>query len=216
MGNHECCHLMGMFRCTHCIGNKRCAQFTQNIVPMGGLYDDFGFNGQSLGNNIFQDVAYWCAQWATWCAQLGLWMYWFWWEIIGVLNRNLLYSQMDIIGGLWKIIMCSTGHCWCAQQQIIGVHIVMGVSNIPNVRPGGICMPFISTFSHVWFLHGRSLNRNYWCADFSEKLLVWSTGNCYVLNWYAQWASILEVPWEIHGVHIAVGTGKYVGWSMVN
>ena len=61
----------------------------------------------------------------------------------------IIFSNGHYWWSLWEIIMCSTGHCWCAQQEIIEVHIVMGVSNIPNVRPGGICMPFKSTFSYV-------------------------------------------------------------------
>ena len=78
-----------------------------------------------------------------WCGQQGLSMCWFWWEIIGVLN--------------WKLL--------CAQLDIIGVHIVVGVNNIPNVRPAVIWMPFKSTLPHefdVWFLHGRSA----WIEEF--------------------------------------------------
>ena len=62
------------------------------------------------------------------CAQLG---------IIGVLNRNL--------GAQWEF-MCSTGHYWSpqwefrcstgsAQWEINGVHIVVVVNNILNVKP---------------------------------------------------------------------------------
>ena len=43
---------------------------------------------------------------------------------------------------------------WCAQWESIlggpweinGVHIVVGVNNIPSVRPAVICMPFKGTF----------------------------------------------------------------------
>ena len=32
---------------------------------MGGLYDDFGFNGKPVENNIVQGVAYWGVQWES-------------------------------------------------------------------------------------------------------------------------------------------------------
>ena len=68
----------------------------------------------------------------------------------------------------WEIIMCLTGHYWCAQWgsifaapwEISGVHIVVVVNNIPNVKPAVIYMPFKSTLPHefdAWFLHGRML-----------------------------------------------------------
>ena len=94
------------------------------------------------------------------------------WEINGVLNGKLLYAQLDIIGVLngklgaqWEM-MCSTGHYWCAQQESIfgapweinGMHIVVVVNNILNVKPAVIYIPFKSTLTHgfdVWFLHGR-------------------------------------------------------------
>ena len=43
--------------------------------------------------------------------------------LVGVFNRKLLWAELDIIG----------------------VHIVVGVNNIPNARPAVICMPFKST-----------------------------------------------------------------------
>ena len=69
------------------------------------------------------------------------------------------------LGAQWET-MCSTGHYWCAQWgsifaapwEISGVHIVVVVNNIPNVKPAVIYMPFRSTLTHefdVWFLHGR-------------------------------------------------------------
>ena len=110
---------------------------------MGGLYDGCCFQWEIAGKHYFAkcgllvcstgiiDVLilmgnYWCAE-----------------------QELIIFSNGNYWLALWKIIMYSTGHCWCAQQQIIGVHTVMGVSNIPNVRPGVICMPFKSTFSHV-------------------------------------------------------------------
>ena len=65
-------------------------------------------------------------KWKLLCAQL---------DIIGVLNRRL--------GAQWEFIMCSTGHYQCAQQESIfgvpweinGVHVVVVVNNIPNVKP---------------------------------------------------------------------------------
>ena len=42
----------------------------------------------------------------------------------GVLNRNILFAQLDIIGVLnWcaqqEFIMCSTGHYWGAQWEVM-------------------------------------------------------------------------------------------------
>ena len=62
--------------------------------------------------------------------------------------------------------MCSTGHYWYAQCKSIlsvpwkvnGVHMVVVVNNIPNVKPTVIYMPFESTLPHelyAWFVHGR-------------------------------------------------------------
>ena len=76
-----------------------------------------------------------------------------------ILMRNYWCAQQEII-------MCSTGHYWYAQQESIlgapwdinGVHIVVGVNNIPNIRPAVIYMPFKSTLPHeldVWFLYER-------------------------------------------------------------
>ena len=97
------------------------------------------------------------------CAQL---------EIIGELNEKLLCAQLDIIGVLngklgaqWEV-MCSTRHYWYAQCKSIlgapwevnGVHMVVVVNNIPNVKPAVIYMPFKSTLPHelyAWFVHGR-------------------------------------------------------------
>ena len=101
----------------------------------------------------------------NWCAQL---------EIIMCSTGNYWCTQWEIImhsiGNYWcaqqEIIMCSTGHYWCAQWESIfgapweinGVHIVVVVNNIPNVKPAVICIPFKSTLTHefdVWFLHER-------------------------------------------------------------
>ena len=58
--------------------------------------------------------------------------------------RNLLCAQQErILGAPWKIN---------------DVHIVVGVNNIPNIRPAVIYMPLKSTLPHefdVWFLQGR-------------------------------------------------------------
>ena len=62
MGNHECGHLMGMFRCTHFIGNKRCAQLTQKMFPWEVCMMVVVPNGKSQEKIILQNVAYWCAQ----------------------------------------------------------------------------------------------------------------------------------------------------------
>ena len=58
--------------------------------------------------------------------------------------RNLLCAQQErVLGAPWKIN---------------GVHIVVGVNNIPSVRPAVIYMPLKSILPHefdVWFLHRR-------------------------------------------------------------
>ena len=45
---------------------------------------------------------------------------------MGVLNGNLLWAQWVCLMGKYldatgEIIVCSTGHYWCAQLEIIGV-----------------------------------------------------------------------------------------------
>ena len=50
------------------------------------------------------------------------------WEVMcssGVLNGNL--------GARWEC-MCSTGHYWSSQWEINGMHIVVVVNNILNVK----------------------------------------------------------------------------------
>ena len=80
------------------------------------------------------------------------------WEVMcstgnyNVLHRNLgaqweviMYSTGHYWGAQWEIIMCSTGHYWSPQWEfkcstgsapweINGVHIVVVVNNIPNVK----------------------------------------------------------------------------------
>ena len=54
--------------------------------------------------------------------------------------------------------MCSTGNYWCAQWEINGMHMVVVVNNIPNVKPAVIYMPLKNTLPYefdVWLLHGR-------------------------------------------------------------
>ena len=67
MGDHRCVHFNVKSRGWSFNGNvqvysfywkqKVCSVDTKT-VPMKGLYDDFGFNGQLLGNDIVKDVAY--------------------------------------------------------------------------------------------------------------------------------------------------------------
>ena len=81
-------------------------------------------------------------------------------------QQEIMCSTGHYWSAQWEIIMCLTGHYWCAQWgsifaapwEISGVHIVVVVNNIPNVKPAVIYMPFMSTLTHefdVWFLHGR-------------------------------------------------------------
>ena len=96
------------------------------------------------------------------------------WEMIMSSTGHYWGAQQEVMcstGHSWSAqfmcsTMCPTGHYWHAQcksilgapLEIHGVHIVVVVTNIPNVKPAVIYMPFKSTLTYefdVWFLHGR-------------------------------------------------------------
>ena len=114
---------------------KLCAQWVCSM----GIY--YGLNWSAQWENIMCSTGnYWCAQWETqwevmcstghyWCAQL---------DVIGVLNGKL-GAQWEVMCSMgnynvlnWILLECSMGS---APWEINGVHIVVLVNNIPNVKP---------------------------------------------------------------------------------
>ena len=99
-------------------------------------------------------------------------------------NRKLIFCKMWLIGVV-------NGKLLCAQLDIIGVHIVVGVNNMPNIRPAVIYMPLKSTLPHefnAWFLHRRLE----WIEEFVRLCIhVMGAGNKKLKLSAAKWDFLL-------------------------
>ena len=107
---------------------------------------------------------YRCAQWEMIMSSTG--HYWGAQQEVMCSTGSYVLNWTFLECSIMCSTMCPTGHFWHAQckgilgapLEIYGVHIVVIVTNIPNVKPAVIYMPFKSTLTHefdVWFLHGR-------------------------------------------------------------
>ena len=110
-----------------------------------------------------------------------------------------------IMGSKWEsildaagdIIVCSTGHYWCAQLEIIGVlngKLLCAQLDIIEVLNG---MSMMCSTGHYW-----GVQREVMCSTGNYNVLNWTLLGCsmgsYVLNWTL--LGNLDAQWEVlHG-----------------